>query len=55
MLNKTSHIREGFENSVKYFTENYQTTIKGWKRKNIELEAKYENIAIWVKMFNDMN
>ena len=42
-----------FKVQVAAFTENYHTTLGSWKRKNIDLEAKYESTVLWVKMFNE--
>ena len=44
-----------FNEIISAFQNNFQQSFKRWRQSNTNLQAKYENISVWIRAFSEMN
>jgi iron-sulfur cluster repair protein YtfE (RIC family) len=44
-----------FNFAIESLKDDIKVDLKNWKQNNTELEAKYEGIVLWTKMFSAIN
>ena len=50
-----SNTLSAFKATINSFQDSVLNDFKHWRRKNMALLSKYENVTLWVRMFTEMN
>ena len=50
-----SNTLSAFKATINSFQDSVLNDFKHWRRKNMALQSKYENVTLWVRMFTEMN